>query len=633
MKFIISFFLVFFLIVTNQNAQSKTIASDAPELSTTNVKNNEASTVNYTRMETFQFFNPEEKYRIFIDKDTSIQHIFTRFDPTKRIGNEHITLGNTFSAAYPLLYNKKVNTRFQIGYNQYAPYAFKPNNQVFYISKKPHSEVFFSQFSNQLNFSAGAKMAIPFKNGWSFSLNYLRVSEQGFYQSHVIKSSNLFVGLKYQTEKDRYTFILGYLNHAHDEENNGGIALVEELITRPLRGSITTLLNGAKTRHQERSFSLVQYLTLAGNDDWKLYIKNNLSFTPSYYKYSHATTSKDTLYYGSLLSDTRGVRRYTDLNHTSAGFFIYGENTKNLIGSLGLQLDVFNLDNQGFGVKRRDLSLLFQGDVPFFKVLSLQTKGTLGLANNVGNFNAEASLNLNVGTWATLTGGAQIFLSEPTYAQQTLVVNEAIIIDQPFDKSFGTAFSGKLHIPYTNSTISAVQSIETNPIYWRMKNDPIGNIDIESVQSTDVLSYSSLRFLQNFRIANIQFNHGVFLQIFNENLYNLPTWYSVHQLYWNPKIFKKSLQLSIGGELRLLPEHEGIRYSTLHGQFFADDRQSLPLFPDLDLILNAKVKTFRVSFMIENAGKWLSKSYNFDVIDYPKMDPLLRFSLKWMFYN
>jgi hypothetical protein len=580
----------------------------------------------------YRYFSPEEKYNLITEADTSLEHTFTRFDPTKRSGNEHITLGNTFSAAYRLLYDPRVNVTFHHGYDQYKVYAKNFDNFLFYTSETAKSDVFFSQFANQLNYSAGARMAIPFQSGWSLSLDYFRVNEKGFYVSQAIKSTNLSAGLQYSGPGERYQFVAGFAHHAQDEENNGGITDIDELISRP-SGAVRTFLNGAKTRQQERNIFLVQYLTIAGSPQWKLYARNTLLYNPSYYKFSHATQLQDTLYYGSFLSDTRGVRRFLDIEHGRAGFYLHGESLKGLKGNAGLQLDHFIIEDQGYNRTRSDLTAVFNADIPLLKSLVMQTKGALGLANNAGNFDLSGQIQLKTGKWAQLTGEARFYLSEPAYAQQNLIINRVPVFEKSWKKSFGTSFSGHLLVPATRTKISFIQSVLTNPVFWAGSKNDNTQINIESFQSDNVLSYTSLRVFQELSFYNFEFNHGIFFQIFNENLYNLPTWYSSHQLYYQYKIFKKALQLSIGGEVRFVPSYNGVGYSPLHGQFFTDNQSSFPLFPDLDLVLNAKIKTFRISLMIENAGQWMNTSHNFDVRDYPRMDPLLRFSVRWMFNN
>ncbi|MBK8546496.1 MAG: hypothetical protein IPL63_03645 [Saprospiraceae bacterium] len=210
----------------------------------------------------------------------------------QKIRNEHITLGNLFSPAYRLLFKQEPNLIFNHGFEAYQPYKYTFQNYRFYTSKQPLTEVFFSQFSNQLNFSAGAKVAIPFANGWNFSLDYFRVSQQGFYRSQSVKSTNLTTGMKYQSNKDRYSFIISYIQHVQDEKNNGGIKNESDLISFPLRGSVPTNIENAQTRHQSRTYSIVQYLRLAGNQKWKLFIHNTINFEPSYFKYAHATKAK-----------------------------------------------------------------------------------------------------------------------------------------------------------------------------------------------------------------------------------------------------------------------------------------------------------------------------------------------------
>ncbi|MBK8622386.1 MAG: hypothetical protein IPN79_11650 [Saprospiraceae bacterium] len=94
-------------------------------------------------------------------------------------------------------------------------------------------------------------------------------------------------------------------------------------------------------------------------------------------------------------------------------------------------------------------------------------------------------------------------------------------------------------------------------------------------------------------------------------------------MYVDFRIFKKALLLSAGVDARIIPQYTGVGYSVLHGQFFSDETVNLPLFPELDLVLNARVKSFRISVMIENAGQWLQTKQNFNVRDYPVFDPFV----------
>lgn len=60
-----------------------------------------------------------------------------------------------------------------------------------------------------------------------------------------------------------------------------------------------------------------------------------------------------------------GVRRYTDIDHTMVNLFIHGENNTELKGKAGIQFDAFNINDQSVIRKRRDISLIFSGDLPF----------------------------------------------------------------------------------------------------------------------------------------------------------------------------------------------------------------------------------------------------------------------------
>lgn len=609
------------------------LSAQDSKLKTTRVDTTQSSNLT-TAKEALMYFHPEEPERLHAERDTGLLHYFSRFDPTKISGNEHVTTGGTFSPANRILFNHKVNTIFHHGYDQYDVYAKRFDHCKFYTASQPQTDIFFSQFGNQLNFAAGARVAVPFRAGWSFSLDFFRVNEKGFYQWQALKSTNLTTGLRFYQPGNRYSLNIGITQHAHDEENNGGLVDPLTLANFPLRGSAPVMLSGAKTRHQQRSFYLVQFVNLAGKNKWKLYFRNNLLFQPSYFKFSHATTSRDTLYYGSNLQDTRGIRRFTDLEQYHAGFFLHGEKEGGLRGSIGIRFDHFILKNQGTQNNRSDITAIFRGNLPLFKVFELQTNGALGLGANAGNFELTGSMVFTLKKWANLKGEARFYLSEPSYAQEILILNQAIIFNQTLDKSFGSRFSGTLEIPFSKTSFTVLQHIHTNPVFWAMKKNHTGIIDIETLQS-DVLSLTAFHIRQDLFFYNVTFNNALYMQFFNKNLYNLPSWYSVHQLYYTFKIFRKALELSLGGEVRLIPDYKGVGYSPLHGQFFSDDAAGMPFFPDADLVLNARIKSFRLSVVLENAGQlsWFGYAHNFDIRDYPRMDPLLRLSLRWVFVN
>jgi len=582
---------------------------------------------------TYGYYHLNDIYTRNISADTNINHHFLRLDPTRLAGNDHIQLSNQFTSSFPLMFSFKPKLGFNIGYNQYDVYNLNVHNFKFYTQEKPKTELFFSQLNTQQNISAGANFSRNFTSGLSISINYRRVSQTGFYTSQAVKTTNFGISLGYENETKNYNAFLTFIHNANDEEQNGGVRNIQDLFNKPRRGTIDTYITKAKTRHQERSLSLIQYFKLAGNEKWKVYMKGNLEYQPSYYKYGHEEGIKDTLYYGSFLVDTRGLRRYTEVDLFKTAFYLNGENQKGLKTNLGIIYDRFVVNDQNISTNRNDVTLSFLGDVPIGKSLKIDTRALLGIGSNVGNFDTEGSLLLSLFKFANLKLGIQLFASEPSYAQQNLRLNFNTIFQENYVKSLGSQLYGNLSIPKLKSKITLRQYIITNPIFWQVTPNSLGRTEISSIQSDDVLTCSILQYGQDFRIGNFHLDNLFNFQFFSSNIYNLPNYFSTHQLYWNGKMFKKALELNIGIEARVIPEYTGVGFSPLHGQFFSTENAIMPFFPDVDGFIMAKVSTFRIYFMMENAGNLFSKIYNFDVMDYPKFDPSFRFGIGWGFQD
>ncbi|HMU04753.1 MAG TPA: hypothetical protein PJ990_14065, partial [Saprospiraceae bacterium] len=137
------------------------------------------------------------------------------------------------------------------------------------------------------------------------------------------------------------------------------------------------------------------------------------------------------------------------------------------------------------------------------------------------------------------------------------------------------------------------------------------------------------RLKQNFRIWRIHLDNQFHYQVFSNNLYPLPSYYSTHQLYYSGSAFKKVMDLNIGLDVRLVDDFEGGVYHPVYGEFVKTDT-NLPFFPAANLYLIARVSSFRAIIMLENFSQRFRNDINFDAIGHPQFDSKLRFGLYWL---
>jgi len=572
----------------------------------------------------YEFVLTNNIYEKYIVDDSLADLRFLHTKLRQSDGSEQINTGNFGSASMSLIYRPEINSGFNIGLRQYNVYKTTLENFRFFEQNRPISDLYFSQLGNQENINVQANFSRNFSDGLSVSLNYNRISQKGFYNGQDTKSTSFGFGLRYKNAGNNYNAFLIFLNNANEEGHIGGI-IDEENLKEEFKKDIPVILKEATTRQQERSIAFIQYYHLNSNSNktWRLYLKNDFKYMPSYYKFSDVSINdnNDSIFYHELPVENRGIRRYVSANQLSNGFYVNGEKINGIKGRLGIIIDYFNISNLPIKIIRSDITATFEGQIPITKKLLLETGAKLGLLKNIGNFDFNGKVNIGISKIATLSGKVRLFRSEPSYNSLHLVMNENIVIDTTFSKPLGTIFQADVNIPALKFSAGISQSLITNPIYWDIESNPS--------QKNGIFTATYLRVKQNLRLGHFHLDNQVHIQILNEKLYPVPPIYSTHQLYYSGKWFKKEMDVNTGLDIRLISDYNGPAYHPLYGEFHQSNIV-LPFFPAANLYFLARISSFRALIVMENFGQYFRNETNFDVVNHPQFDPKLRFGIQWL---
>ncbi len=533
--------------------------------------------------------------------------------------------GNVGSAVMPLLYHMPVYTGFAMGYEQYRPYQIRQDNFRFYKQNRPITDVYFSQLATQENIMAGAAFSRNFKGGLSLSLNYLRISQKGFYNAQKTRSTAFGLGMHYESPSKRYRMFLLFTNNANEESHNGGVVQGANL-NEQFKQVIPVTLSSADTRQQERHISVTQYYSLQKEPEkpssW--FLSNHTSYQPSYYKYADKEIdSLDQVFYGGLALDSRGIRRYTSVNQFQNAFYLHGRHRTGIDGRAGITVDLFNISSATpeSSYWRTDVTATFDGNVPIARSLLIDTKMRLGLGQNTGNVDIRGNVRLVAGKVGSLLAGARFFRSENPYRTLQLDLNNDNAFTNSYAKPFGTSLSATLVIPRLRSRVGFEQMLIQNPVYFREDGLP--------VQSENVLSLSRLLASVSFRLGHFGAENTACLQLQSTALYPLPPWFTSHQVYYSGTWFKKVMDVSMGLDGRLLAAYKGPAYQPLFGAYHLSDND-LPMTPILNVFFMARISSFRAKFIMENIGQLLFSDRKFSIENHPFNPPALRFGVQWL---
>lgn len=574
----------------------------------------------------YKYYVIDSPFLLADHKDTLADIGFLQLHSLYQGHNPILSTGNYGAAAFSVNYQPSVFTTFTPGYQHYRPYQITPETFRFYRQNRPMTHLYFSQFGSQENISAGAAFSRNFKNRLSISLNYHRISQKGLYNAQKTKSTAFGVGLRYHSASEKYQMLLLFTNNANEESHNGGV-LPGANLNEAFRQVIPVVLSDAATRQQERNFSLTQFYALSTPQKDQaptLFVRNHTAFQPSYYKFSDKDLdSLDIRFYRGLATDSRGVRRYLNVNHFHNGTYLHGQHKRGIQGNIGLQLDVFQINNsvpQGT-FWRTDITATFDGKIPVAKALEIDTRARLGLGQNAGNADVQGKLSIKAGKLGILDAQARIFRSEQSFQNMRLNVNEETLFHFPWSKALGTSIGGKLNIPSLKTHLSAEQILVQNIVYWDTTGLP--------QQATDVFSLSRFTTGFSLRIGPFHSENQLLVQLQNQTIIPIPAWSTSHQLYYNGYWFSKVMEVTAGIDAQLFAPFQAPAFQPLTGNYHLSGTD-LPITPLVHVFFMARVSSFRAKFIMENAGQFIFPNTTYLVENHPINPPTLRFAFQWL---
>jgi len=563
-------------------------------------------------------------------KDSTLDNFFHQYDPAKRRPIDYLNLGNVGTAARSMQFESKPYIGFNSGLNQYDLYNYVLEDFRFFENNVPLSDVFFTPVGGQQNFVIRSDFTRDFSDNTSLSLNYRRIRQKGFYTNQLTKTTNFAASIRFKGFNDRYTGFVSMISNVNEEGHNGGV-LTDTLFANSLyanRANIPTVIDDGQTRYQQKLYSLINYYQLnkPEKSNIQLLLRYDFNLDRRYYKYTDITTDSEQAsnYYGQFLLEERGIRSYINVNKIRNAFYAYAGDGKKLDIRGGIVYDRYSIDETGISSSFDNAYLDFQGDVPITKALFILSEAKLGLLDGSGDFFAKGSLNVDLGKWIELNSGASFYRYTPNLTQSSLVINGIQLWKNEFAKPIGSDFFGEFYIPIVKLKGKINQSLITNALYYDTEGTP--------TQLEEIFSATSLSLANEFRIGKFGMENYLLFQVFNDNVYKLPTFHSKHNVHIQGYLFKRALFARLGAEIRLTPSYEGVAFNPVIGSFYQSD-QTLDFYPMTDVYFNGKIKRFRFFLRFENVVNLFEDKVQFQVANYPQFDFKFRFGVSWLLFN
>ncbi len=555
----------------------------------------------------------------------------------------------------------------------YDAYTARPDNVVFYNSKKPITNLLYLE-SGQKRYREEHFELVHSQNispSTSANINYKARSTMGKYDWQ--RTKNRVLSLAVAHTGKRYSVHAAYMHNNIDTRENGGVvgewAIADTIFEMPSGVPMRLASSEAENRYRNHTLLLRQVYAIplqrVTEYDFSLadlsavYVGHQIEYNTwsKVYTDKRATYTNDR---GEITEDGK----YIPTTHSYyENWFITPESTRDSISERLLSNKIFvqiqpwdrngavSTIDAGIGVDLHTYSYLhlkdyLTGKMTRDKRTSWYIYGsTGGKIKRYADWGADVKYypsgyrggDLSVGANITLrayilehplilSGRFRQELRSPGYWQENLFSNHYTWFNS-FDKESETRFEVNFSVPDIALEIGAWQGVMGNMIYYDNNS--------HVTQHSGTVSLTSLYARKDFRIAGLHLDHRALVQFTsNESVLPVPTFSAFLSYYYEFWVKRDVLRVQIGVDGRFNTAYYAPSYNPALSAFFNQREVKLGNYPYLDLFVAAKWKRMRILLKLQHLNQNLfGNGEYFQVAHYPLNPRMFKFGISWSFYD
>lgn len=586
---------------------------------------------------------------VFSGIDTSIFQL-QRNDYIKNNGVEYFHLGNSGTAAYPIVFQPTYTRGFHAGFRQFDLYRYTRDSMRYYHAQRPYTELSYVIGLKQEQIFRG-RFFHSTKSGLDYGTDFFYLNSPGTYQRQTAVDAGFYLYGKYHAKNYRWNIFTDLLFNNFKVQESGGLQ-------RDFFASDTSFF--------QKDLAAVNVNT-AGNNyrDWKWFLGADYHLGKKIKERINDTTVLErviprfTIRYEFSIEADR--YRYLDSNPDSLYYLPYGVYND----SLAVQTSLFKVGNAVSFIwqpkritsdstyKEQFLGAGGTLHIDYWKAQQSTATQTTFMNSSVEGFVksntkfkspvhfegrvhyffsgynrhdliVNGKVNYTLKNLLAVKAFVNYSLTEPYFTQQFFTTDSGMGWRNNFAKQNQLVAGGRVHSPRYGVGVEVSNTILQNLIYYDVASRP--------QQLSTPLNVFVLYAYNRFGIKGFHLDNDFWFQkASGSGVIRLPMFVSKHSIYYETRIFKKVLWFAVGFDVRWQSDFYANAYSPLIGQFYLQDAKKMSFLPTADVFLNVKVKTVRISLLGSNLGQLISKKPYYGAYLYPARDPSFRFFVAWRF--
>ncbi|HWB61933.1 MAG TPA: putative porin [Chitinophagales bacterium] len=585
---------------------------------------------------------PEQHYVI----DSSIIRL-QNYNVIERDGREYINLGNTGTAAFPVVYDVDRSIGFDAGYNQFDLYKYTIDSVRYYQVIRPYTEI---SMMLGLNYEQQfkAKFANQYKNMVYYGVDFTRIFSSGVYQNQRANDNGFSLYAIYNSKNQRWNVRADLLFNLFKVQENGGVTM-NPFDSTYFKKNLVPIYDTAENKYMQINF----FLTSTYNVGKKYYERINDTLRQQkvlpVFRVSHQfNLEKSSFKYRDYYPDTLKYDAFymPDSVYNDLSYFKFGNafqleyrprkltsdstyEEKDFIAEAEAGFDYYLLTQDTAhhhfgnlyvgGIFRNNYAskpkIIYRASVKYYL-----------WGYNQNDLLVDGAAGYNFGKIGILTGNATYEIKQAPYIYEHYdYIPEHWSYNLPKTKIL--AVGGK----YQNPKYGVYADFN----YYVADHLPTLPGSASPYVSTKVENAFVIHAGNRNEVIGIHFDNDIWYTIAQNNGYikeMFPMLYTKHSLYYERRVFNGAFWFATGFDLRFRYKNNSPYYNALLGAFIPEN-QVLPTYPVLDFFFNFKIKTVRILLKVSNISSEFGPKGYFSAYNYPANDISFIAGVSWRFFE
>ena len=499
----------------------------------------------------------------------------------------------------------------------------------------------------------------------NFSIGYKGLRSVGKYHSSLTSQGNFQSTLHYMSPNKKYYLRTHFTFQYVSNEESGGIEN-DTLFTSnnkdfTTRTAFAMNLNDAVTLLKGKRFFIDHRYSLPINiGSGDIFVQHIGSYETKFFQYIDKVANNK-FFFGSEVFDDKTTNDSTSYrniqnvgyigikNKKGRSYLKFGAGYNNLLYGYDTLKVITDNNIIPSNIKGNTASIKAEGQMYLLDNLILGARASYnidGKFSDAFDFVSSAKLNINNKHEIGATLGLFSYYPEMQfwlYQSNYKSYNYYNKLEKQYKLNFKLYFESSewfdSHVRYINHKNYTFFDSDNIDVYIPDgKSIPYNNVTpVKATQYGADVNIVEVGLHKNFKFGVFGFDTNTIFQkvLSGEEVFRVPEIVTRNNIYYKDEWFRHALEVQTGFGVKYFTEFSSFQYNPMNGMYFRPEGDlKIGNFPIFNFFFNARIRTIRLYFEIENLTEPIFSNYNyFSAPHYPGADFAIRFGFVWNFFS